>query len=109
MSTTGECQIDVNFSVKDGDPAQWQPQFVRAAQRQVVEHLEILQVKIRLVEAVKEHQTASTSLSTTPGEIWQGRYERAELDRDGHAHSRMDIRDQFEVGILQFHCIHIGV
>ncbi len=58
-------------AVEDRDPAQRQAQVVRVAQRQARHNLQHLQVQVRLVEAVEQHQAVGAGLDEAPSDIGQ--------------------------------------
>ena len=70
---------------QDADPAQRQPQLPRAAQLDAVDHLERLQVQVRLVEAVEQDEPVGAVGDDAGGEIGHRGVVRAELDGEGDA------------------------
>src|SRR6516225_8137456 len=49
-------QVQTNLPIKDSDPVQSEQKFVRLAEDKIGNHLQVFQVKVRLVESVEQHQ-----------------------------------------------------
>ena len=63
----------IDFSVQDRDPAQGETQLGRGAQVQAVDDFEFVEIEIRLVEAVEQHQPISAGLDKPLRKIRQWR------------------------------------
>ena len=71
---------------EDGEPAQAQQQFVGVGQLQLRLDLDLLEVDVRLVKAVEEHEAGGAGEFEGDGELGDGGVERRKLHRDRDVH-----------------------
>ena len=69
----GDGEIGPDVTVEDGDPVQPHQQLVRARQREVRHDLEVLQIEVRQVEAVEQHQRVGARPVEARARGWPGR------------------------------------
>ncbi len=101
MHAAGQRQVGRDAPVQDRDPAQRQPQIVRAAERQAGHHLQRLQIEVGLIEAVEQHQPVGAGLGESLGQMRQRGDEGAQLERDRDTHPRANRADEVDIRIFK--------
>jgi hypothetical protein len=91
----------LDLSGEDGDPAEREAQLRRAAEVERGLDVEHVQVDVRLVEAVEEHQPVGAGVQNADGKMPERRVIRRELDRQGHRHRVPHCADELE--LARFH------
>ena len=71
--------------------------------------LEIVQIEVRLVEAVEQHQRVGAGLVEAARDVGGGAEDMAELDRDRDADARLDLPHQVHVLLLHVLAGHVRV
>ena len=103
----GQTRPDV--TVQDGDPVEAHEQLVGARQGEPGHNLEALEIEVRQVEAVEEHQRVGAGTIQPLGQMGQRAEGVPDLDGDGNLHARLHVADQLHVHVLDVGRRHRGV
>ena len=87
-------------AVEHRDPAQRHAHGHGRAQQDVRLHFEALQVDVRLVEPVEQHQAVGAGVVEALGHVGEVAEERAELHRHRNGHLGLHRLEDVEVGLL---------
>ena len=102
MDPRGCCQAARRTQLRpeDRQPPERQAQLRGVGERDPGRHVERVQVNVRLVEAVEQHQAVRPRLHDLTGEVREGRVVGRELDGERDRDRRPDLGDEVDVGLL---------
>ena len=71
VDAAGDRQVGPDVAVEDRDPVQAQEQLVAGSTGSAWRHLQLVEVEVRLVEAVEEHQPVRAGVVQVGGRGWR--------------------------------------
>ena len=95
--------------VQDRDPPQRQPHLERRAEHQVRHDFEAVEIDVRLVEAVEQHEGVGAGLVEPLGGRRQRAEVRTQLERDGDLHCGLDRLQDVDIQRLDLDAGLLGV
>src|SRR5690349_1852649 len=94
MDSSGDRHIGFHASIENGHPVEAHQEFPGIAQGEVGDDLEVLEVEIRLVEAIEQHQPIGAGLIELHHHVGNGAEIGAEFYRYRNSNATLHFRHQ---------------
>src|SRR5579863_8974289 len=109
MNSTRDPDVRLHVAVKNRRPVQTQQQLFGAAEGQVGNHLELLDIEIRLIKAVEKHEAVNSRLIETRAHIRGCTEKRRKFHGEWNANAALQVAHQFNISLLNLAAAHTGV